>query len=66
MGAAPEPLLTVPEVATWLRLSVKATYRMAEEGRLPAIRVSNRLRFDPRAIRAWLDKQNQEDKWHRR
>ena len=57
-SSRPDPLLDVREVAYWLGLSTKTVYRLAEEGRLPgAIKVSNRLRFDPKRIRAWLDQQ---------
>jgi excisionase family DNA binding protein len=50
-----EPLLTVAEVATHLRVDRATVYRWTAERELPAIRLSPRkLRFDPEEIRAWL------------
>jgi excisionase family DNA binding protein len=57
-----QPLLRVTDIANWLRLSSKAVYRMAEEGRIPSVKISNRLRFDPDAICQWLDEQQQQAK----
>jgi excisionase family DNA binding protein len=51
----PDALLTVPEVADLLRLSVKAVYSLVETRRIPHVRVSNRLRFHRQEIYAWLD-----------
>lgn len=47
----PEPLLTVVDVARLLRLHPKTVYAMAASGRLPCIRIGNRLRFTAEDIR---------------
>ena len=50
-----EMLWTAREVATYLRASLSWVYKAAERGELPCIRLGAMLRFDPSAIRAWLD-----------
>jgi excisionase family DNA binding protein len=57
-AAAPlgdEALWTVAEVAKLLRASRSWVYKLAESGDLPCIRIGALLRFDPAAIRVWLD-----------
>jgi excisionase family DNA binding protein len=52
---AERPLLTVPEVATELGVSTRHVYRLIAEGRLPAVRLSERrLRVPRAALDAWL------------
>ena len=47
-------LLTVPEVADWLRFTTKGVYAMVEARRIPFIKVSNRVRFRRADVLAWL------------
>lgn len=50
-----EPLLTVPEVAQWLRKHDGQIRAMARDGKLPgAVKVGQTWRFDRRAIERWL------------
>ena len=49
-----EALLTVQEVAALIKASRSWVYKAAEAGTLPCVRIGALLRFDPRAIRAWL------------
>jgi excisionase family DNA binding protein len=50
-----EKLLSLKEVAYYLRVSVNTTYRMAESGQLPAFKISNRIwRVRVDDINAWL------------
>jgi excisionase family DNA binding protein len=51
-----EALWSVVELARYLGLSVKGVYGMAENRKLPSLKVGGRLRFDPAEIRAWLRK----------
>jgi excisionase family DNA binding protein len=48
-------LLTVEEVAEWLRLTTKGVYAMVEARRIPFFRVSNRLRFSRSSLLSWLE-----------
>jgi excisionase family DNA binding protein len=49
-----ERLLTIREVAAYLRLNAKTVERMARDGRLPSLRVCGRVRFRPCDIASWL------------
>ena len=50
-----DQLWTVPDVAKFLRASTSWVYKAAERDQLPSIRIGAMLRFDPTAIRAWLN-----------
>jgi excisionase family DNA binding protein len=49
--------LKVSEVADLLQVSPMTIYRAAKEGNLPSFKVGSSLRFDPKAVIAWLKKQ---------
>ncbi len=49
--------LKVSEVADLLQVSPMTIYRAAKDGSLPSFKVGSSLRFDPRAIIAWLKRQ---------
>ena len=49
-------LLTIEEVAEWLRVSVLTVRWLRQEGRFaPAIKVGRRLVWDARDVAAWLE-----------
>lgn len=48
--------LTVPEVAKLCRTSTMTIYRLAKQGRIPAFRIGDCVRFDPKHLAAWLRK----------
>lgn len=52
-----QAIMTVGEVAKYLRMHRMTIYRMANEGRLPAYKVSNRWRFKKEEIDTWLRRQ---------
>lgn len=47
-------LMTVPEVAGFLRTSPKAIYTMVERGQLPVLRINRRVLVDREALVDWL------------
>ncbi|MGQ0549266.1 MAG: helix-turn-helix domain-containing protein [Armatimonadota bacterium] len=47
-------ILTVQEVAAYLRLHAVTVYRMAQSGDLPAFRVGRRWRFRREQIEQWM------------
>jgi excisionase family DNA binding protein len=49
-------LMTLAEVAAYLRLSKDTVYRMASSGRLPASKVGSQWRFRRGDVDQWLDK----------
>lgn len=47
-------ILTVEEVASFLKLSEATIYRMAQEGKIPAKRVGRSWRFSQAQIQEWF------------
>lgn len=47
-------LLTLPEVAEYLRLSKHTLYKMVESGRIPALKAGSQWRFNRDEIDAWM------------
>ena len=52
-----ERLMTLEEVAVYLRLSVHTIYKMAQQGRIPAYKVGKLWRFKKEEIDKWIQKQ---------
>jgi excisionase family DNA binding protein len=47
-------LMTVQEIADYLRVNTKTVFRLLEKGKIPATRVGHLWRFDKSSIDAWL------------
>ena len=50
-----DELLTVAEVAQWLKLSPKVIYAWAAKGKIPRVRISNRVRFLRCDVLRWIE-----------
>lgn len=50
-----EPLWTVADVARFLSMSPQWVYKHAELGTLPCVRLGAALRFQPEAIRRYVE-----------
>jgi excisionase family DNA binding protein len=50
-----EKLMTLEEMADYLRLSNDTIYRMANNGTIPASKVGNQWRFRKEDVDAWLE-----------
>jgi excisionase family DNA binding protein len=61
-----EPLLTVRELAMWLRMSIFWVYKQVEKGSLPFHRVGKVLRFDQAEICSYLDERRNIKRAYRR
>ena len=48
------PIMTVDEVAHYLRIPRSSVYTLAQEGRIPCRKVGRRWRFHREAIDRWL------------
>jgi excisionase family DNA binding protein len=48
------PLLSVREVAAFLRVSTRTVYTLCDQGRLAHVRVMNAIRIEPTALAAFL------------
>ena len=53
-------ILTVSEVAAYLRIKEKTAYRLAGEGKLPAFKVGGSWRFMRTEIEQWIIEQTGE------
>ena len=49
-------ILTIKEVAEYLKLSEKTAYRLATGGKLPGFKVGGSWRFKKVDIELWIDK----------
>ena len=49
-----EALMSAKEVAELLQLSAKGVYRMAQEGKIPHVRMGRNVRFRKEDVQAWL------------
>jgi excisionase family DNA binding protein len=54
-GELPERLLRAPEVAEILGVSQARVYELARQRIVPSIRLGRQIRFDPDALRRWMD-----------
>ena len=50
-----EKLLTLYEVAAYLRLNRFTVYHMVERGEMPSIKVANQWRFKEKDLDKWLE-----------
>jgi excisionase family DNA binding protein len=52
-----DEILTLKEVAQYLKLTEKTAYRLAAEGKLPGFKVGGSWRFQRVDIEKWIEKQ---------
>lgn len=52
-----DEILTLKEVAEYLKLAEKTAYRLAAEGKLPGFKVGGSWRFQKRDIDQWISKE---------
>lgn len=52
-----DQIMTLKEVATYLKLAEKTAYRLASEGKLPGFKVGGSWRFKLEDIQAWIEEQ---------
>ncbi|MUJ22944.1 methylation-associated defense system helix-turn-helix domain-containing protein MAD1 [Aliivibrio fischeri] len=50
-----DQILTLKEVAAYLKLAEKTTYRLASEGKLPGFKVGGSWRFKREDLEAWIE-----------
>ncbi|MGE5144481.1 MAG: helix-turn-helix domain-containing protein [Acidobacteriota bacterium] len=56
---APNEILTIDEVAEYLRLTPQTIYKWAQEKRIPAVKLGKEWRFRRTVIDKWFDDQLQ-------
>ena len=52
-----DQILTLKEVAAYLKLTEKTAYRLASEGKLPGFKVGGSWRFKREDLDAWIESQ---------
>lgn len=52
-----DEILTLKEVAQYLKLAEKTAYRLAAEGKLPGFKVGGSWRFRRQELEAWIASQ---------
>ena len=57
-----EEIFTIREVASYLKLAEKTSYRLASEGMLPGFKVGGSWRFRKSEIDAWIKEQEKKAK----
>jgi len=52
-----DEILTLKEVAEYLKLAEKTAYRLAAEGKLPGFKVGGSWRFKAEDVQKWIEDQ---------
>ena len=55
MKAEPESIMTIDEVADYLKIPKSTMYKLAQEGSIPCQKVGRHWRFRKNTINKWLD-----------
>lgn len=53
-----DDILTIREVAEYLKIREKTAYRLVAEGKIPGFKVGGSWRFRRSEIETWIDKQH--------
>lgn len=59
--AETERLMTLEEISDYLQISIHTLYKMAQQDRIPAFKVTNKWRFRKSEIDAWIEKNRKKD-----
>ena len=54
----PEDILTIREVADYLKVTERTLYRLVQDGKLPAFKVGNSWRFRREDLEQWISEQS--------
>lgn len=52
-----DEILTIDEVAAYLKLAKKTAYRLAADGKLPGFKVGGSWRFKREDVQRWIEEQ---------
>ena len=55
MTSKPDAVLTIDELAEYLKIAKSTLYKLAHEGRIPGQKVGKHWRFSKAAIDRWLE-----------
>jgi len=54
----PDEIMTIQEVAAYLKIKEKTAYRLVAEGKIPGFKVGGSWRFRRGEIESWIDEQS--------
>lgn len=54
----PDEILTIREVADYLKVTERTLYRLVQEDSIPAVKVGNSWRFRRQDLERWITKQS--------
>lgn len=57
-----DEILTLKEVAEYLKLAEKTAYRLAADGKLPGFKVGGSWRFKREDVQNWIEEQKDNQK----
>ena len=60
MANQPDEIMSIEQLADYLKVSRSTLYKLAQDGRLPGQKVGKRWRFHKKAIDDWLGQQHQD------
>jgi excisionase family DNA binding protein len=58
MAKEPDSIMTIEEVATYLKIPKSTVYILAQEGKIPCQKVGRQWLFRKNTIDKWLDSQS--------
>ena len=58
MDRTDPPIMTLTEVADYLRIPKASVYKLAQQGRIPCQKVGKHWRFRREALDRWLEKRD--------
>lgn len=61
MSKQPPDVLTLNEVAEYLRIPRSTAYKLAQEGKIPGQKVGRHRRFRKETVQSWLDRRQTSD-----
>ena len=56
-----ERLMTLEDISDYLQISIHTLYKMAQQDRIPAFKVTNKWRFRKSEIDAWIERNRSRD-----
>jgi excisionase family DNA binding protein len=56
-----DQILTLKELAAYLKLTEKTAYRLASEGKLPGFKVGGSWRFKSEDLESWIEERKGKD-----
>ena len=60
MGKEPDSIMTIEEVAAYLKIPKSTVYILAQEGKIPCQKVGRHWRFKREVIDRWMEHRNEE------